>query len=266
MAKRTPDIGSEQKKLFGHGSGYSGNTERPIDYDDEPVAATETPTPDMKPKMKDFSADELIAMALLDQLPEEVPGVTESRRLQFLRKHPDWIPDSESEVTASIGDDRFENPPLVTYLLAVKAKNMEAVRKVIRKISGIRVNATRKIEELEKAYDQNGDYLSSVVRDDSSVRLVLAQYIYAVNELNIFDWPNPNISHQKYVVRNKTVERQKVGISDALLRRSDEELSALIFHALSSEHKRASFWAKQEELALAHPDTEFLFAAVRSNV
>ncbi|HVO86649.1 MAG TPA: hypothetical protein VMT23_02870 [Candidatus Binatia bacterium] len=255
-----------QEPLFGERQGAYGTsyTYGAQTIDQLPIAY-ETPE---KPKpLAEMTADEMIEVALQDRLAQDPYGFFDPRRNAFISKYH-WTPYRESEVSIAVGQDRFANPGLVTYLLGARDKGgMNAVRRVVNNVDKARSDITHEVELLREAQDvHSGQFNPDLIKAKPLTRQAMARAIYARSCLDRFEWPNHHLRKIKSPKVNSKVDAKLQAITGRLAGLPDEELVLLAERALGHQQARGKFLAEQYEQAREHYDTTELVAAARSNV
>ena len=264
-----PEQPADQDQLFGIGKGaYGQDTIRPLDHSqpngDTPQHSITEPE---KPKpLSEMTSQDMIEVALADRLEPDIHGFLDPRRAAFLKKYH-WTPYSELEVTASIGEDQYETPPLVTYILGAKRNGgLSAVRAVLEAVDKARVQSTLDIETLREAQDvRSGQFKAQDARGNTFVRQVLANAVFARNSFNVFEWPHHYLKKTKELQPNPNVDRKILAVFDKLGSLGNDELQHLCDKTLRHQQARAAFWSQQAVAVKEHSDTQDMVTAARTN-
>lgn len=271
MSEASPQSAEDRSEpIFRIVPGAYGDTVVPAE---QRVTLESIPTQDNKPvtrpELNNVTVYEMVQLALHDRLPATQPGVDDKRRDTFIKNFA-WVPESEMEMVAAIGENRWGVPSLVRYLGgARKANGLDAARHVARKIEAIPYRATNSVLELKLAFTngdpQNGEFLPSVFDSEHMLQDLIAEEIYDANCLNLATWPNRFIRRGKSAIRNKVVENHLVGIRDRMKHLTLEQKEVLTRRTLGHQQARIEFWSNQVELAKAHEQTSGLWAAAQSS-
>jgi len=256
----------EEQRLFEFRRAHYGNVVIPWSQRPEAVEAASVSPPEVK-KLLETPASEMIDVALMDRLVPDIYGLFDERRGVFISKYP-WTPYSEAELTAAIGEDHYQNPGLISYILAAKERGgLSAVRKVMKMVDGIQASSVSLLDIMREAKDiHSGEFIPRAVRGNEAVQQVLAREVLARNSLNLFEWPHHYLERTKRIRPNPKIEAKLLAITEGVGSLDDEQILTLCQKTFGHLLARAEFWATQNQVAKTHADTQDIISAAESHV
>jgi hypothetical protein len=171
---------------------------------------------------------------------EGLPGGLEAKKERFKDRFKDkpWVPRTQYELTLALQG----LPIAIDHIAERMARlNQPTARRIYEAAMNFSAQAWRILHDLDDAYVLEGDKTPSTsrIREDTHVRLAVAEHLLAKSSLDSLEWPDRRGA--KKVDR----ERQLAKIENELKNKSSDDLLQDWTDARESFKNEAEFWDDQ---------------------